>query len=148
MSVVTLPYNKLKSWQKLRLEGAIGKWPEAHRVTEPQINAGSAVAAAASLSVSQAEIFFVLGANNTTKINGAIAGDSANGRKKFTAMQWVALIGFCGVETQKQIFKNWKQIEKSRDATEVCTIVVTASKEQQVDVGRQSGRLWFEKNVA
>ena len=28
MTVVTLPYQKLKSWQKLWLEGTIGKWPE------------------------------------------------------------------------------------------------------------------------
>ena len=40
MSVVTLPYQKLKTWQKLRLEGTIGKWPEAQRVAATQINAG------------------------------------------------------------------------------------------------------------
>ena len=38
MTVVTLPSQKLKSWQKLRLEGTIRKWPEAHRVEAPQIN--------------------------------------------------------------------------------------------------------------
>ena len=43
MSVVTLPYQKLKAWQKLRLEGKIGKWPESQRVAAPQINAGSLV---------------------------------------------------------------------------------------------------------
>ena len=58
-SVVTLPSQKLKVWQKLRLEGKNGKWPEAQRVESPQINAGSAATSAASLSVSQAEIFFV-----------------------------------------------------------------------------------------
>ena len=53
----------------------------------PQINAGSVVAAAASLSVKQAEIFFVRGANTAIKLNGAIAGDSATGQNKFTATQ-------------------------------------------------------------
>ena len=53
----------------------------------------------------------------------------------------MALIGLCGVETWKQVQKNWKQIEKDRDATEVCTIVITAIKEQQADVDRQSIRL-------
>ena len=38
MTVVTLPSQKLKSWQKLRLGGTIGKWTEAHRVATPQIN--------------------------------------------------------------------------------------------------------------
>ena len=32
MSVVTLPYQKLKAWQKMWLEGTMGKWPEAQRV--------------------------------------------------------------------------------------------------------------------
>ena len=56
MIVVTLPSQKLKAWQKMRLEGTIGKWPEAQRVEAPKINSGSAVAVAASISVSQAEI--------------------------------------------------------------------------------------------
>ena len=85
MTVVTLPSQKLKSWQKLRLEGTIGKWIEAHRVATPQINTGLAVAAAASLSVSQAERFFVRGANTEMKMNGAIAEYSTTGRKKITA---------------------------------------------------------------
>ena len=33
-------------------------------------------------------------------------------------------------------FKKWKQIKKAHNATEVCTIVVTAIKEQQVGVYR------------
>ena len=102
----------------------------------PQINAGSGVAATTSLLVSQAEIFFVIGANTAMRMNGAFAGDSATGLNKFTARQWVALIGICGVETQKQVQKFWKQIKKARDSTEVRTIVVTAIKEQQVDVYR------------
>ena len=52
MSVVILPSQKLKAWHKLRLEGKIGKWTEAQRVAEPQINEGSAVSAAESLSLS------------------------------------------------------------------------------------------------
>ena len=48
----------------------------------------------------------------------------------------MALIGLCGVETWKQVQNNWKQIEKDRDATEVRNILVTAIKEQQVDVDR------------
>ena len=51
MSVVTIPSKKLKAWQKLRLEGTIGKWTEEERVAAPQINSGSKVAAAASMSV-------------------------------------------------------------------------------------------------
>ena len=82
------------------------------------------------------------------KMKGAIAGDSTTGRRKFTARQWAALIGFCGVETWKQVQKNWNQIEKARDATEVRTIVVTAIKEQQVDVDRQSRRVWFGDDAA
>ena len=82
------------------------------------------------------------------KMNGTIAGDPETGRNKFTAKQWSELIGFCGLETRKQVQNIWKQIEKSRDATEVRTIVVTAIKEQQVGVGRQSRRLWFGGNSA
>ena len=70
-------------------------------MASPQINVGSAVEATASISVLQAKIFFVQGANKAMKMNGAIAGDSATGRNKFTARQWAALIGFCGVETCK-----------------------------------------------
>ena len=105
MTVVTLPSQKLKSWQKMRLEGTIGKWTEALRVVSLQINAGSAVAAAASLSVLQAKIFFVQGANTAMKMNCTITGDSATGKKKFMARQWAAIIGFCGVETRKQVQK-------------------------------------------
>ena len=54
--VVKLPYQNPKDWQKLRLEGTIDKWPETQQVSEHQRNAGSAVAAATSMSVSQAEI--------------------------------------------------------------------------------------------
>ena len=50
-------------------------------------------------------IFFVRGANIAIKMNGAIAGDSATGQKKFMARQWAELIGFCGVETQNQVQK-------------------------------------------
>ena len=82
------------------------------------------------------------------KMNGTIAGDSTTGQKKFTARQWAAPIGFCGVETRKQVQDIWKQIEKTRDATEVRNIVVTAIKEKQVDVDRQSIRVWFGENVA
>ena len=114
MTVVTLPSRKLKYWQKMRLEGTIEKWPEAQRVVTPHINTGSAVEAAASLSVSHSESCFVQGANIAMKMNGAIAGDSTTGQKKFTARQWAALIGFCGVATRKQVPKVWNQIEKDR----------------------------------
>ena len=75
------------------------------------------------------------------KINGVIVGDSETGQKKFMARKWAELIEFCGVKTRKQVQKNWKQIEKVRDATEVRTIVVTKIKKQQVDVDRQSIRV-------
>ena len=114
----------------------------------PQINTGSAVAAASSLLVSHSEIFFVQGANTTMKMKGAIAGDSVTGQNKFTARQWAALIGFCGVETWKQVQNIWKQIEKACYETEVNTIVVTTIKEQQFDVDRQSSRVWFGNDVA
>ena len=80
-------------------------------------------------------------------MNGAVAGDSATWRKKFTSKQWAELIGFCGVETRKHVQNNWKHTEKARDATEVCTIVVPTIKEQQVDVDRQSIRVWFGDDV-
>ena len=51
MSVVTLPSQKFKAWQKMRLEVTIGKWTEEQRVASPQINSGSAVEAEASFSV-------------------------------------------------------------------------------------------------
>ena len=73
MSVVTLPSQKLKSWQKLRIEVTIGKWPKAQRVASPKINAGSAVAAAVSMSVSQDESSFVRDANTEMKMNSNIA---------------------------------------------------------------------------
>ena len=69
----------------------------------PQINAGLAVASEASLSVSQTKRCFVRGANTEMKIYGKIAGDLATGQKKLTARQWAVLIGFCGVETLKQV---------------------------------------------
>ena len=81
MTMVTLPSQKLKSRQKLRLEETIGKCPEAQRLATPQINTGSTVAALESLSVSQAKSIFVRGANTAMKINGGIAGDSETGRK-------------------------------------------------------------------
>ena len=62
----------------------------------------------------------------------------SNWAKKFTARQWAALIGFCGVETRKQVQNIWKKIEKYHDEKEVRTIVVTSIEEQQVDVDRQS----------
>ena len=58
-TVVTLPSQKLKSRQKLQLEGTIGKCTEAQMVAAPHINIGSAVAEAAPLSVSYTEGFFV-----------------------------------------------------------------------------------------
>ena len=58
------------------------------------------------------------------------------------------MIGFCGVETQKQVQNIWKQIEKACDATEVRTIVTTEIKEQQVDVDRQYSRVLFGDDVA
>ena len=88
----------------------IGKWLEAQRVASLQINSVSAMAAAASLPVSQDKRFFVQGANTAIKMNCTIAGDSATGWKKFTARHWTALIGFCGVETWKQVQNNWKKI--------------------------------------
>ena len=113
-------------------------------MTAPQIKAGLVVAASVSLSVSQAKIFFVRFANTAMKMNG----DSTTGRNTFTARQWVALIGFCGVETRKQVQKNWEQIEKACDATELHTIVVTSIQEQQVDVDRHSSQVWFRDDVA
>ena len=103
MSVVNLPSQKLTAWHKLRIEGRIRKYPEAQSVAEPQINTLSAVVEAASISVSQAKILFLQGANTSMKMNGAIAGDSATGRKKITTMQWAALTEFCGFETRKQV---------------------------------------------
>ena len=80
-------------------------------------------------------------------MNSAVAGDSETEQKNFTSRQWVALIGFFGVKTRKQVQKIWKQIEKARDATEERTIVVTVIKEQQVDVDKQSSRVWFGDDV-
>ena len=82
------------------------------------------------------------------KITGAIAEYSETGRNKFTSRQWAELIGFSGVETRKQIQNIWKQIRKDCDATEVRTIVVTAIKEQKIDVDRQSSSVWYGNNVA
>ena len=81
-------------------------------------------------------------------MNAAIAGDSVTGQKKFTAWKWAWMIGFCGFETQKQVQNNWKQIEKAHDATDVCTIVVTAIKGKKVDIDRQSSRVWFGEDDA
>ena len=44
--LITLPYQKLKAWQKLRIEGTIGKWLEAQRMAAPHINLGLAVTVA------------------------------------------------------------------------------------------------------
>ena len=40
------------------------------------------------------------------------------------------MIGFCGVETQKEVQNIWKKIEKAHYVTGVHTIVVIAIKEQ------------------
>ena len=103
MIVVTLASRKMNVWQKLRLEGVIGKWPEAQQLKSPQKNAVSVVVSAASTSVLQAEIFFVRGSNTEIKMNGAIAGYSETQRIKFMARKCAALITFCGVETRKQV---------------------------------------------
>ena len=51
-------------------------------------------------------------ANKEMKFTGDIAGNSANERNKFTARQWEALIGFSGVETQKQVQKFGKKLKR------------------------------------
>ena len=53
------------------------------------------------VSVTGQKIFYMRGVNTAMKMNGTIAGDSTTGRKKLTARQRAALIGFCGVETLK-----------------------------------------------
>ena len=88
------------------------------------------------------------GANTAMKMNGAIAVDTATDQKKFVARQLSAQIGYFGVETWKQVQNIWKQIKMARDATEVCTIVVAAIKEQQVGVDRKSSQVWFGSDVA
>ena len=45
-------------------------------------------------------------------------------------------------------FKNLEANWKVHDATVVRTIVVTAIKEKQVDVDRQSSQVWFGDDVA
>ena len=57
ITVVTLPSQNFKSRQKLRLDGTIGKWLEAQRVAEPQINSGLVVVAVTSFLASQAKSF-------------------------------------------------------------------------------------------
>ena len=73
MSVVTLPSQMFKAWHNLRLEGTIGKWQEEQKVTAPKINAGLAVASAASFSLLQDNSSFIRGANTTMKMHGTIA---------------------------------------------------------------------------
>ena len=82
------------------------------------------------------------------KMNSTIAEDSETGKKKFKTRQWAALIRFCGVENRKQVQKIRTKSKKACDTMEVRTIVVTAIKEQQVDVDIQSNRVWFGDNVA
>ena len=72
-------------------------------MTPPQINARSEVEAAALMSVSHSKIIFLRGANTEMKTNGAISGNSGTGQKIFMARQWTAMIGFCGIETWKQV---------------------------------------------
>ena len=115
LSAVTLPSQKLKEWCKLRLEGTLGKWP-VEKTEVVHHNAGAAVAAAASMTPSQAESFFVHGAATMMRMNGDLNATSPGGRKKFSERQWSALIGFCGVVSKKQLSKIWKQIEKAKDA--------------------------------
>ena len=68
----------------------------------PQKNSGSVVASATSMSMSQAERFFVRGASKSMKMTRTIVGNSVTGQKKLTARKWAALIGFSIVETRKQ----------------------------------------------
>ena len=53
----------------------------------------------------------------------------------------------CGTAWVLWSQKNWKKIEKARDATEVRTIVLNAIKEQQVDVDKQYIWVWFGNNI-
>ena len=138
MSLVTLPSQKLKARQKLRLGGTIwkvdgsaedGSTSDKYRIV--------GVTSGVIISVTDRKLFFV-SCKHCNETNGAIAGDSANGQNNFTARQWSALIGFYGVETRKQVQKIWKKTEKARYGSEVRTIVVTIIKEHQVGVDRQS----------
>ena len=111
-----------------------------------QINVESAMAAAASMSVSQAESFLCKVQTLQWKWTEILQEIQKLGRRNSRLVSG-RLIGFCGVETWKQVKKNWKKIEKARDETEVRTIVVTAIKEQQVDVDINSRRVSFGDNV-
>ena len=94
MNVVTLTYQKLKAWHKLRFEETIGKWTEAQSVSAPQINAIAAITVVASMSVSHNKIYLVQGANIAMKLNCAISGDTATGKKKFRSRQWRCQLDF------------------------------------------------------
>ena len=111
-------------------------------MAEPQINVESSVAAGASMSVSQAELFFTR-CKHGNENERRIAGDSATKRKKLTARQWATLIGFFEFKPGNRFKTNWKQIEKARDSTEVRIIVVIKIKEQQVDIDIHSIQEWF-----
>ena len=104
-------------------------------------NLGSAVSAVALVSVSQAKRFFLCKGKTQQWKWPAIfrIHQQLSGRNS----QWVALIGFCGVKTRKQVQKHLKQIEKAYGAMDVRTIVVTAIKEQQIDVDRKFSRVCF-----
>ena len=99
ISVVTLPSQKLKAWKKMRLEETILQVAESPEGGRTSYKYGiSGVSSGVNVSVTVRKIF-VRWENTEIKMNGAIAGDSETGRRKFTEGQWAALIGFCGVES-------------------------------------------------
>ena len=91
---------------------------------------------------------FVQGANTAMKTNDSISGNSATGWKKFTARQWAVLIFFLNLKPGSRFKTIVSKNKKARDATEVRTIMVTAIKEQQIDIERQSIQLWFGDDMA
>ena len=98
------------------------------------------------MSVSQAEIFFVRGANTEMKMNGAIVGYSATEQKKFRAREWAALIRCFEVEAQKKVQNfgsNLRKIVMQRR----CTPSWSHKSREKIDVDRQSRWMWFGNDV-
>ena len=148
---VTMPSQKLKQWQKLRVSGTLGEWSLATVVQHQQsaqAHGGAGAAAAAAMSASEAEAMFMKGASTVMRLHGDVMGSGAKSTRKYTEMQWASLIGFCGVSKRSQLPIIWKALEKAKDGTEARVIILAAVKAQQTNIDAQSNRVWFGEDTA
>ena len=81
------------------------------------------------------------------RLQGNLMGIGAKSTRRYTEMQWAAIIGFCGVSKRSEVPKIWKELEKAKDGTEARIIIVAAVKAHHTNVDAQSNPVWFGEDV-